>query len=308
MGRNEAGVRHSHFLDAGGKMNFVIGFLIAAAVGLTGIGGGSFTVPALMLVVGLTAGEAVGTAFLFAGVLRLIAAPFYLLGKQIHSRYLWLLLQGAIPGLLVGIWALRWLNRDAGNPVVVVLLGVVLATSSSVTFVRRVQNPTFAGKNHRWLPWLALPIGMESGFSSAGAGALGTVLLLNYSEMTQRQVVGTDLLFGLVLAIIGGAVHWSFGSVSTAVLLQLLAGGVPGVVVGCLLTRHLPAQRLKAVVAVIAICAGLQLVWSGTRSLVTQRTANTATLTGRTRNGQPVVLFLPAAKPGLVAESILETK
>ena len=66
-------------------MNFLVGFLIAAAVGLTGIGGGSFTVPALVLLAGLTAGEAVGTAFLFAGVLRLIAAPFYLLGKQIHS-------------------------------------------------------------------------------------------------------------------------------------------------------------------------------------------------------------------------------
>ena len=50
-------------------MNFFIGFLIAVAVGLTGIGGGSFTVPALVLIVGLTAGEAVGTAFVFAGVL-----------------------------------------------------------------------------------------------------------------------------------------------------------------------------------------------------------------------------------------------
>ncbi len=63
-------------------MNFFIGFLIALAVGLTGIGGGSFTVPALVLIVGLTAGEAVGTAFVFAGVLRLIAAPFYLVGKK----------------------------------------------------------------------------------------------------------------------------------------------------------------------------------------------------------------------------------
>src|SRR5712672_2899049 len=123
MGWNEAGVRHSHFLGAGGKMNFVIGFFIAAAVGLTGIGGGSFTVPALMLIVGLTAGEAVGTAFLFAGVLRLIAAPFYLFGKQIHSRYLWLLLQGAVPGLLVGIWGLRWLNRDEENQREIMLLG-----------------------------------------------------------------------------------------------------------------------------------------------------------------------------------------
>jgi uncharacterized membrane protein YfcA len=286
MGWNEAGVRHSHFLDAGGKMNFVIGFLIAAAVGLTGIGGGSFTVPALMLIVGLTAGEAVGTAFLFAGVLRLIAAPFYLFGKQIHSRYLWLLLQGAVPGLLVGIWGLRWLNRDAGNPLVIVLLGILLAASSSVTFIRRVQNPSFAGKNHRWLPWLALPIGVESGFSSAGAGALGTVLLLNYSEMTPGQVVGTDLLFGLVLAVIGSAFHWTFGSINSPVLVELLAGGVPGVVAGCLLARKVPANKLKTAVAMVAIFAGLQLVWSGGRAFVGGRHAtNAAKITAQAGGG-----------------------
>jgi uncharacterized membrane protein YfcA len=259
----------------------LIGFLIAIAVGLTGIGGGSFTVPALLLLAGLTAGEAVGTAFLFAGVLRLIAAPFYLVGKQIHTRYLWLLLQGAIPGLLAGTWALRFLNRDTGSPVVILLLGVLLAASSSVTFIKRVQNPTFAGKNYRWLPWLALPIGVESGFSSAGAGALGTVLLLNYSEMTPAQVVGTDLLFGLVLAVIGSAFHWSFGSISTPILFQLLVGGVPGVVLGCLLARKVPAHRLKTAVAMVAIFAGLQLVWAGSRSLAARRATNVAKVTGQ---------------------------
>jgi uncharacterized membrane protein YfcA len=260
-------------------MNFLIGFFIAAAVGLTGIGGGSFTVPALMLIVGLTAGEAVGTAFLFAGVLRLIAAPFYLFGKQIHLRYLWLLLQGAVPGLLAGILALRFLNRDTGTPLVVVLLGVLLAGSSSVTFIRRVQNPSFAAKNHRWIPWLALPIGVESGFSSAGAGALGTVLLLNYSEMPPAQVVGTDLLFGLVLAVIGSAFHWTFGSINNPVLLELLMGGVPGVIVGCLFARKIPANRLKTAVAMIAIFAGLQLVWTGTRAFAAQSAARTAKIT-----------------------------
>jgi uncharacterized membrane protein YfcA len=256
-------------------MNFLVGFLIAAAVGLTGIGGGSFTVPALVLLAGLTAGEAVGTAFLFAGVLRLIAAPFYLLGRQIHSRYLWLLLLGAVPGLLVGTWALRLLSRVAGNPYVIVVLGILLAASSSVTFIRRIQNPAFAAKNHRWLPWLALPIGVESGFSSAGAGALGTVLLLNYSEMTPAQVVGTDLLFGLVLAVIGSAFHWSFGTISMPILFQLLLGGVPGVF-GCLLGRKVPANKLKTTVAMVAIFAGLQLVWTGTRTLAARRATNTA--------------------------------
>jgi len=255
-------------------MNFLLGFLIAAAVGLTGIGGGSFTVPALVLLAGLTAGEAVGTAFLFAGILRLIAAPFYLLKKQIHARYLWLLLQGAVPGLLVGTWTLRLLNRNAGSPVVILLLGILLAASSSLTFIRCAQNPAFAGKNHRWLPWLALPIGVESGFSSAGAGALGTVLLLNYSEMTPAQVVGTDLLFGLVLAVIGSAFHWTFGSISMPILFQLLLGGIPGVVLGCLLARIVPANKLKTVVALVAIFAGLQLVWTGSRTLAARHAAN----------------------------------
>jgi len=266
-------------------MNSFIGFLIAVAVGLTGVGGGSFTVPALLLLAGLTAGEAVGTAFLFAGVLRLIAAPFYLLGKQIHLRYLWLLLQGAVPGLLLGTWALRLLNRDAGNPVVTVLLGVILAVSSSVSFIRRVQNPAFAAKNHRWLPWLALPIGVESGFSSAGAGALGTVLLLNYSEMAPAQVVGTDLLFGLVLAVIGSAFHWSFGSISMPILYELLLGGIPGVVLGCLLAPKVPADKLKLVVALVAIFAGLQLVWSGGHTLALRRATNAVKITAHSGIG-----------------------
>lgn len=256
-------------------MYSVIGFMIAMAVGMTGIGGGSFTVPALVLIAGLASGEAVGTAFFFAGILRLVAAPFYLAGKQIHSKYLWLLLKGAVPGLLIGLGILRLMNRNAGSPVVIIVLGAILMASSSVTFIRRIQNRSFAGKNSRWLPWLALPIGVESGFSSAGAGALGTVLLLNYSEMAPAQVVGTDLLFGLVLAVIGSVFHWSFGSVSMPVLFQLLAGGIPGVVVGCLLARRIPAARLKAVVAMIAIFAGLQLVWAGSRRLAEKYTATT---------------------------------
>src|SRR2546421_6117081 len=269
-------MRNPHLLGARGMIHLLLGFFIALAVGLTGVGGGSFTVPALLLIVGLPAGEAVGTAFVFAGVLRLIAAPFYLLGRHVHSRYFRLLLQGAVPGLVLGMYALHSLAGHEGSPWVVISLGLLLAASSSVTFVPRIQNPSFTVRNAHWLPWLAFPIGVESGFSSAGAGALGTVLLLNYSEMTPPQVVGTDLVFGLVLAIIGSAVHWSFGSVSTAVLFAIFLGGRPGVVVGCLLTRRLPAHKLKAGVAGIALFARLQLGWSGARTLLSKNASTSA--------------------------------
>jgi uncharacterized membrane protein YfcA len=271
-------------------MSFIIGFVIAVAVGLTGIGGGSFTVPALILLVGLSAKTAVGTAFVFAGVLRLIVGPFYLWGKQVRGAYVWRLLKGAVPGLLIGTYALRLFSTNPINPSLLIALGILLAGSSSLTFVRSLHNPEFARKNGRWLPWFALPIGIESGFSSAGAGALGTVLLLNYSEMTPSEVVGTDLLFGLGLAAIGSAIHLEFGSVSSSTLLQLLAAGIPGVVVGFILGRRAPARKLKSAIALIAILAGLQLVWTGSRSFLTASAAQRPSSPAPVQANQPAVI------------------
>ena len=120
---------------------------------------------------------------------------------------------------------------------VVIILGFLLTFSSSLTFLPRIAIHNLLLTIPAGCRGWRFPIGVESGFSSAGAGALGTVLLLNYSEMAPAQVVGTDILFGLVLAIIGSLAHWTFGSISAPTLLQLLAGGIPGVVMGCLLAR-----------------------------------------------------------------------
>jgi uncharacterized membrane protein YfcA len=273
-----------------------LGFFIALAVGLTGIGGGSFTVPVLLLIAGLPATAAVGTAFIFAGVLRLIAAPFYLLGRQVHGRYLWGMLKGAIPGLLIGTILLRWMSDGPWAPLVVVVLGLVLAASSGVSFIQRMQNPRFARRNARWFPWLALPIGIESGFSSAGAGALGTVLLLNYSEMTPLQVVGTDIMFGLALALIGSVFHWSVGSLDQGMLVQLLAGGIPGVLLGCAFAQRVPVRRLKATIAVIAMVAASQLIWNGTRSFVANQ-ASSIPAKGNGPSAPNVAIPSPAMLP-----------
>ena len=251
-------------------MEFLVGFLIAATVGLTGMGGGSFTAPALILLAGLPAGEAVGTALIFAAVLRVFAAPFYIVKRQIHGRYLGLLLLGAIPGLLLGTWLLHFMYLESWKSTVLIIVGILLAFSSAITFLPKLRNPNFAKQRSRWLSLLALPIGIETGFSSAGAGALGTVLLLNFSEMTVAQVVGTDLLFGIVLAFIGGAFHLLWGSINNVVLLRLLAGGIPGVLAGCLLANKVPGHKLRAVIALIAIALGLQLVWTGSRGLIQQ--------------------------------------
>ena len=149
LGRSQAGMRHSHFFGACGMTQLLIGFVIALAVGLTGIGGGSFTVPALLLFAGLPAGEAVGTAFVFAGFVRLVAAPFYLFSRQIHSRYFWLLLRGAVPGLLSGTLVLRFVTARGGNSTVVILLGVVLALTAALHLAPRARKPAAVNRCSR---------------------------------------------------------------------------------------------------------------------------------------------------------------
>jgi len=277
-------MRHSHLLEASRLMpiEIIAGFLIAVTVGLTGIGGGSFTTPVLVLLAGLPAGEAVGTALIFAAILRVLAAPFYIVRRLIHGRYLGLLLLGAIPGLLLGTWLLHFMYVESWKSAVLVIVGLLLAISSAITFLPKLRNPQFARQRTRWLSLLALPIGLETGFSSAGAGALGTVLLLNFSEMTVAEVVGTDLLFGIVLAFIGGAFHLLWGSINSVILFRLLLGGVPGVLVGCTFANKVPGSRLRRVIALIAIVLGLQLVYSGGRTLLQEHRRSVESISQRT--------------------------
>src|SRR5690242_18041766 len=256
-------------------MEVVLGFLIAATVGITGIGGGSFTTPALVLLMGLPAGEAVGTAMVFAAVLRVIAAPFYLVRRSFDAKYLRFLLIGAMPGLLLGTLLLRLMRTRAWSPVALLIIGVMLTISSALTFLPRIHHPHLTRERGRWLSLLALPIGIETGFSSAGAGALGSILLLNFSELSAATVVGTDLLLGIVLAVVGSIFHLSWGSISAASLLRLLSGGVPGVLVGCALARRVPAQKLRLAVAAVAVALGLQLIWIGGVPLVRKEQSKT---------------------------------
>ena len=258
-------------------MEWIAGFIIAATVGLTGMGGGSFTVPVLVLI-GLPTAEAVGTAMIFAAVLRLVIAPVYMVRRHVHARYLGLLLIGAVPGLLVGTWALHAIHNSSWKPAVLLVVGVMLTISSVLSFAPRLRKPQFARENPRWLALLALPIGVETGFSSAGAGALGTILLLNFSEMTVGQVVGTDILFGIVLAFVGSAFHLGWGSIHGGMLLRLLAGGIPGALVGCTLAKWIPGAKLRTAVALIAIALGLQLVWMAGRNLLENHTKASAKL------------------------------
>ena len=231
------------------------------AVGLTGTGAGSVTAPILILFLGLPPAVAVGTALRFAAVIKFAAAPLYLARRQVNLKVLLLMCAGGVPGVLLGVFLIGFLDVRRYESILFLVLGAMIAVMALYTLYHtfRKTNRPHGTQRLSWLPWIASGIGTEVGFSSAGAGALGSLALLNLTALTPAQVVGTDMAFGLILSTIGGGFHIFSGQYSSGILWQLVAGGLPGVFVGANLSATLPARPVRVGLALWLSVLGAEL-------------------------------------------------
>lgn len=245
-------------------MIYVAGFLIALAIGVTGVGGGTITVPVLMLFLHLEPHKTVGTALAFAAAVKMLVAPVYIARKQVSYRVLALMATGGVPGLLAGLYFLHRLHSSHQNALLTILIGLVI-TATAVLNIFRVNRHGAQGTavkdRSKWLPWIMLPIGAEVGFSSAGAGAIGTLALMNLTRLSPAQVVGTDVLFGLGLSLLGGGFQIATGSYDPAVLTQLVIGGIFGALIGPNLAAWAPSKPLRVALCLWLATLGTMLCW-----------------------------------------------
>ena len=244
-------------------MEFILGFLIACAVGLTGVGAGSITAPVLILFFHLKPAIAVGTALTFSSAIKFAVLPLYLKRKQVDYRILGLLCLGGIPGVLVGVRVLSQMDTKSHESGIFLMLGTTVVIVSLSSLYRTIRNRmiTAHADHARWLPPIAAIIGGEVGFSSAGAGALGALVLLNLTTLTAAQVVGTDMVFGFTVSTIGGGLHVLAGEYDTAMLIKLVIGGVAGAFTGALLSSVIPPRPLRLGLSVWLAILGIQLCW-----------------------------------------------
>ena len=257
-------------------MEILAGFLIALAIGITGVGAGSITAPILILFFHQSAPDAVTTALVFGTAVKLIATPFYMARGQVNYKILGYLVLGGLPAVLAGSFLLNSLDKSHLNTPVLLIVGITVVISAAATLWKNFYSSTVHKPVAlKWLPWIVAPIGLEVGFSSAGAGALGTVALMRFTDLLPSEVVGTDLAFGLVLSLFGGGVHASMSGVPWMILGQLLIGGVPAVLIGSRLATILPPRKMRLALCVWLIYIGCQLSY---RSLVTAAQPPSATL------------------------------
>lgn len=249
-------------------MQYLIGFIIAAFIALTGVGAGTITTPLLILFLGVPTATAVSTGLMFSAAVKSVLVPTQIARKQVRWRTLGYMLLGGVPGVLLGSLLLTHLVSKGSSVVISALLGSVLILTAVYQIFysfRPAQRQAARPDRSRWLSLLLLPVGAEVGFSSAGAGALGTAALLSFTQLAPNEVVGTDICFGFLLSLIGSGAHFFSHSADPVLLKHLILGGIPGAIFGTVVSRAIPKHVLRFALWLWLLVIGSQFLYSCVR-------------------------------------------
>jgi uncharacterized membrane protein YfcA len=249
------------------------GLVVGLLVGLTGMGSGALLAPILILIIGVPPVTAVGTDLAFAFVTKVAGGAEHARQRTANYRIAGLLALGSMPAGLAGIVLLEYLDRayDAAtiNAVMLRLLGGVLIVSAVCLtlglFLNRSTTPAPSSARHAMsrpgiVVALGAVVGLLVGMTSVGAGSMVVATLSLVSPLPAATIVGTDIVHAVVLTSVTAAAHGLSGNIDVGLLLRLLAGSIPGVLLGSRLTLRLPPSTLRALLAVVLLLTGLKLL------------------------------------------------
>jgi uncharacterized membrane protein YfcA len=253
--------------------NTIAGFGVGVAVGMTGVGGGSLMTPLLVLLFGYAPASAVGTDLWFAATTKIFGGALHQRHRTVDWQVLWRMFAGSIPASMLTLLWMDLTSRPMQQGLIVHALGAALLVTAIAMFARkplqrlaaRLNAGTAAALLRAQTP-LTVLAGATLGFivplTSVGAGALGTVMLLYLYplRMTPQRLVGTDIVHAIPLALISGIGHLLMGNVQFPLLLNLLAGSIPGILIGSIVATRSPDLLLRIMIAAILLLVALKLL------------------------------------------------
>lgn len=246
------------------------GFGVGLLVGMTGVGGGSLMTPLLILLFGIHPSTAVGTDLLYAAATKTGGSVVHGLARSIHWPAVIRLASGSIPAsilTLLVLWQLDLNSATAHSLVNIVLAFALILTATSLIFrnviveffrerLDRIADRTVA----RATVAVGAALGVLVSISSVGAGAVGvTALLLLYPRLPMARIVGSDIAHAVPLTLVAGVGHWAMGAIDWELMGVLLAGSLPGIIIGSYCATRVPETALRVLLAATLLVVATKL-------------------------------------------------
>ena len=235
--------------------------VVGLLVGLTGAGGGALMTPMLILLFSVKLAAAISSDLVAAVVMRPVGAAVHLHKGTVNLRLVGLMSLGSVPMAFLGAFLLREMgNSSVDQKNVEIALGSALLVGAGAMVLRYVldrrsglpRTGKIAEITVRPVPTVLIGMaGLIVGITSVGSGSLMIILLLfTYPILSACQLVGTDLTQAVPLTAAAALGALTFGHVEFGVTASIIAGSVPAVLIGSLLssrrrTGHLAGHHLR---------------------------------------------------------------
>ncbi|MBV8734965.1 MAG: sulfite exporter TauE/SafE family protein [Solirubrobacterales bacterium] len=246
--------------------------VVGLLVGMTGAGGGALMTPMLIVLFGVAPIAAISSDLVASVVMRPIGAGVHIRARTVNFRLVKWLMVGSIPAAFAGTYLLHVLGHGHHAAKEVKLaLGVALLLGAAAMAMRYALDRRSGGQRTARLhelvvrPGMTVAIGIVGGLvvglTSVGSGSLMIVLLLfAYPMIGAKQLVGTDLTQAVPLTAAAAIGALLFGHVEFGVTGSLIIGGIPGVLVGSLLSSTVPDRYVRPVIGLVICASGLKYV------------------------------------------------
>jgi uncharacterized membrane protein YfcA len=260
-------------------------FLVAIVVGLTGMGGGALMTPMLVTFFGVPPLAAVSSDLVAAAVMKPVGSFVHYRRGTVDLRLVAWLSAGSVPAAFCGVLVAQALGSgDDVQSIIKKAMGVALliaaaglAARAYLALVDRAGQPAGARRTAapgspaateppaisvRPIPTLLVGMigGLIVGMTSVGSGSLIIVALLAlYPRLTGNQLVGTDLLQAVPLVMSAALGHLLFGDFQFEVTAALLAGSIPGVYLGSLVSSRAPGGLIRRALAFVLLASALKM-------------------------------------------------
>jgi uncharacterized protein len=211
-------------------LGVVVGFLAGVLSGLFGVGGGIVTTPAVNVLLGGTAIQAIATPLPVILPTSIAGGLAYVRAGEVSVRAARWAIPPGVTGAVVG--ALLTERVDAH------LLLVLTSALIGWTAVQLIRGgtPRIPWEKGKTPGWKHAGIGLVAGFVSGLLGVGGGIVMVPAFTvlvgMPLKRALGTSLVVIAALVIPGTLVHWWLGHIDWAVFLVLSLGVVPGARLG----------------------------------------------------------------------------
>lgn len=253
-----------------------VGFL----VGLTGMGGGSLMTPLLILVFGVKPVTAIGTDIFYAAITKTVGGWRHLKLRTVKlDLVLWMAL-GSVPASIAGVFVIEALQKSYGDDLDKTVFAILAASLLVVGAATLLRGLFFADKINEREDFeiklrhkiIAVTIGATTGFvigiSSAGSGTLIAIMLIAAYRLTPQRVVGTDVVHAAILLWAAGIAHWIGGNVDFGLAANILAGSIPGVIMGSEMSVKWSQNALRTLLGFVLVAAGVTIMNKANTAIV----------------------------------------